>query len=119
MLVKGNSCTRISCSQIGEGGGDSDRPLTAFPGEGEEAVGLGSASGRDFSSIGMGDRATAVKIVESSSCSAVTVELQVLRGRGRLEGIPGFVGDEESEAGRISASFLSVEDSEAPGDEGL
>lgn len=91
MLVKGTSCTWSSCSQLGEGGGDSDRPLTAFPGEGEEAVGLGVASGGVSSSTGMGDRATTGEIVDSSSISPATVELQVLRGRGKLEGIPGFV----------------------------
>lgn len=119
MLIKGTSCIWISCSQIGEGGGDSDRPLTAFPGEGEEAVGLGVASRRVSSSTGMGDRATVVEIIESSSGSLATVELQVLRGGGKLEGIPGFVCDEESDIGRVGASLLSVEDSEGPGDEDL
>lgn len=80
MLVKGTSCTWISCSQLGEGGGDSDRPLTACPGEGEEVVGLGVASGEVSSSTGTGDRATAAEVEESSSGSQATVELQDISG---------------------------------------
>lgn len=100
----------MSCAQLGEGGGDSDRPLTAFPGEGDVAVGEGVASEKVSSSLGMGDRATAVEIVESSSGSQETVELQA---------IPVCVGDEEFDIGREGASLLSVEDSEGPGDEDL